>query len=43
MNWTGQTLYEATLKSGDVLARADILVRNKDGSWDLIEVKARPR
>ncbi|MBI2980970.1 MAG: DUF2779 domain-containing protein, partial [Deltaproteobacteria bacterium] len=33
-------LYEAAAFFGDVLVRVDILVRNGDGSWDVIEVKS---
>lgn len=33
-------IYEATFFSNDVLVRADILKKNTDGTWDLIEVKS---
>ncbi|MBI2980896.1 MAG: DUF2779 domain-containing protein [Deltaproteobacteria bacterium] len=36
-------LYEAAAFFDDVLVRADILVRNGDGSWDIIEVKSSTR
>jgi hypothetical protein len=35
-----QTLYEAAAIFDNVLIRADILNRNSDGTWDLIEVKS---
>jgi hypothetical protein len=34
-----KVLYEAAFIFNSVLARCDILKRNRDGSWDLIEVK----
>lgn len=34
-----RVIYEATFVFDDVLVRTDILKKNKDGSWDLIEVK----
>ena len=33
-------LYEAAVLFDDVLVRVDILVRNGDGSWDIVEVKS---
>lgn len=33
-------LYEAAILFDAVLIRADILVRNNDGSWDIVEVKS---
>lgn len=33
-------IYEGTFAAGDVLVRCDILERNYNGTWDLIEVKS---
>lgn len=35
-----RVLFEATFVHGEATARTDILVRNEDGTWDLLEVKA---
>lgn len=40
VNAGAQTLYEAAAIYDEVLIRADILTRNAQGSWDLIEVKS---
>lgn len=34
-----QVIYEGAFVFGNVLVRCDILKRNKDGSWDLVEAK----
>lgn len=34
-----KTLYEPAILAHSVLVRCDILIANKDGTWDLIEVK----
>lgn len=36
---SAKIIYEATFVFNNVLVRCDILKRNRDGSWDLIEVK----
>lgn len=33
-------LYEAAFIAGDILVRPDILTRNPNGSWDMLEVKS---
>ena len=35
-----RVLFEASFVHGEAMARTDILVRNGDGTWDLLEVKA---
>ena len=36
-------IYEAAILHRGVLTRVDVLVRNEDGSWDLVEVKSSAR
>ena len=36
----GDAIYEAAFEVDNIVVRADIILKNKDNSWDLIEVKS---
>ena len=40
INSGAPAIYEAAFQFEDLLVRADIVIRNNDGTWDLVEVKS---